>query len=1110
MPINLLRKIKRKLFKKKKIKLKHELAIKQNSNIISIQGKLSKSHYLVKELWFFSRNDEENMKVCEISPSNEFNFTMNLDELYTYFSSDHSNVYDLYMKVSIDEQFLSPKKLTKLAETAEFIKNDEGRHNVEYFIRFGRFQDTLLKGATPYIKDDTNGLLFITLKGNLSFAVNTDVATRKKLQIDLVQSSKNLMKISGKMFTKNSLIQDGHALLKGRESNAEFEIPLEFLHQEEETKKKYGLNRYNYTINLQVDTLAGNQLIDEDIYDIFLKLKFHDEAEERLLRVGRPAFRAKHFTKEVFGFIGNTVSIFTPYYTFKQANLSLEVYHFPKKTFNYLMRILRWSWLLRPLNKRKDIWLVGERSYKAQDTGYHFFRFMREKYPSKNVYYVIDKDSPEYRNVEPYGNVLEFKSKQHIWYTLMATRVISSHHPDYLYPIRSPRFKKAVKGLKVFLQHGVMGTKNMVANYGKNAPGFNTDLFLVSSEFEKNMIVHDFGYDEKEVFVTGLSRFDQLLNEDTQVKRQLLIIPTWRDWLSHADLFLESEYFNRYSELIHHPQLHRLAKENNFEITFCLHPNMQKYTPYFKDAPVKVISQGEVDVQSLLKESAMMITDYSSVGFDFSFLHKPIIYYQFDRNQFIGKRPSHLDLDNDLPGDIVDNVNDLLHFLEGYVQDDFKMKDAYKKRSSKFLTYRDTSSSERIYQVMDSHFPSTPKIKEILGYPMVKDLGRRFRKSSYYFPTMKVFYSFASKVFPVDQSLILFESSIGKQYADSPKVIYEELLRQNKNYRYVWVYNKNDVRFINSNTKKVKRLSVEYFYYLARAKFWVNNQNFPTYMKKRAKTTYIQTWHGTPLKKMLFDIENIQGRSDDYLDRVHQATQSWDYLVSPSEYASKAFRSAFRYEGEILETGYPRNDIFYREERNVLAQNVKKRLKLPEGKKVILYAPTFRDNQTKGKNKFTFKLNMDLNLLKESLGDEYILLLRMHVVISNKLTIPEELRDFVYNVSSYSDIQELYLISDVLMTDYSSVMFDFANTHRPILYYTYDLDEYRDDIRGFYIDFEQEAPGPFLKSTEDIIHAVQNINQVNERYKLKYERFNNKYCGLEDGKASKRIVDKVF
>ena len=134
----------------------------------------------------------------------------------------------------------------------------------------------------------------------------------------------------------------------------------------------------------------------------------------------------------------------------------------------------------------------------------------------------------------------------------------------------------------------------------------------------------------------------------------------------------------------------------------------------------------------------------------------------------------------------------------------------------------------------------------------------------------------------------------------------------------------------------------------------------------------------------------------------------------------------------------------------------------------------------------------------------------MHVVVSNKIKVDEELQDFVMNVSSYSDIQELLLITDILITDYSSVMFDFANTKRPMLFYTYDFETYRDDVRGFYMDFEKEAPGPLMRNTEEIIDNVVNITGITKEYSAKYEQFYEKFCSLEDGKASERIVNMHF
>ncbi|WP_286229703.1 CDP-glycerol glycerophosphotransferase family protein [Neobacillus mesonae] len=1095
--------------KKNNYFLKEKIFIVQNDTFLRIEGNLSDSHYQVTELWLQVRNYKEGIRVDKNTlDGGEFNFKADLSNLINSLASYDESNFDWYFKVKVPVEILSESAFIKLAEKADFIE-ERGKKYVEYFIRLGHFHYTKIEGLDYIYNNETKAICYLTQKGNLSLVLNKEPFIPPISQIDRIKTSPDILTIEGKLFTKGSRIIDGKLILKGRDNKSELETDVSIIWNEEETALKYGLNRYYYKADINFNSIPGGTNIKEDIYDLFLKIKFHDQSEEKYVRVGRPTLRAKFFIKEIYSTFGNNVSIITPYYTFKGFNLSLEVFEFDKETFHYLQKKLKMAWIERLFNKHKDIWIIGERPYKAQDTGYHFFKYMREKHPNKNAYYVIEKDSPERKNIEDLGNILDFKSKEHIWHVLMATRIIGSHHADYLYPVRSRRFKRAVKGVKVFLQHGVMGTKNMIANYGKNASGFHTDAFIVSSDFEKEMIVNDFGYNPKEVFVTGLSRYDRLLANDVEVKRQLLIIPTWRDWITTDDAFLESEYFERYRDLVYNPELHEIAKKNELEILLCLHPNMQKFSYHFQDAPVRVINQGEVDVQYLLKESAIMITDYSSVGFDFSFLYKPIIYYQFDRDRFIGKRPSHLDLENDLPGDIVTNLEGILDCLHYYTDNNFNMSDRNKQRADKFLKYRDLNFSKRIYDVIKKLPLKKTLLEKIMENDLLIRVFNRFRKTKYYFPTMKVFYKLAKKLLPVDKNLILFESGVGKQYADSPRVIYEEIAKQNLLYKKVWVINKN-FRFIDPETIKVKRLSPQYYYYLAKAGYWINNQNFPTYIQKRKETTYIQTWHGTPLKKMLFDIEHVQGRDDGYLDRVYNATQTWDYLISPSEYASKAFRSAFRYKGNVLEIGYPRNDLFYQGVQEEIANKVKRSLNLPANKKVILYAPTFRDNETTGNNKFVFNINMDLHRLQEQFGDEYILLMRMHVVISNKLTIPEELKDFVKNVSNYSDIQELLIISDILMTDYSSVMFDYANTGRPILFYTYDLDTYKNDVRGFYMDFEEEAPGPFLFDTEDIANALENIEEVKAKYKEKYDAFRIKYCPLEDGRAAERVVNQFF
>ncbi len=161
------------------------------------------------------------------------------------------------------------------------------------------------------------------------------------------------------------------------------------------------------------------------------------------------------------------------------------------------------------------------------------------------------------------------------------------------------------------------------------------------------------------------------------------------------------------------------------------------------------------------------------------------------------------------------------------------------------------------------------------------------------------------------------------------------------------------------------------------------------------------------------------------------------------------------------------------------------------------------------KGKYKFNLKLDLKQMKSKLREDYVLILRLHYLIADSINL-EGVEDFAYNLSSYDDISELYLVSDVLITDYSSVFFDYANLHRPILFFTYDIENYRDMLRGFYFDFEHLAPGPLLKESDEVIAAIESIDQLSENYKQRFMKFNERFCALEDGNAAKRIVEHVF
>lgn len=367
-------------------------------------------------------------------------------------------------------------------------------------------------------------------------------------------------------------------------------------------------------------------------------------------------------------------------------------------------------------------------------------------------------------------------------------------------------------------------------------------------------------------------------------------------------------------------------------------------------------------------------------------------------------------------------------------------------------------------------------------------------------------------ILPAKQNLIIFESFLGKQYSDNPRAIYEYLKEHNPEYEMVWsVDPRFEKGFLDKGVPYVRRFSIKWLFLMAQARFWVTNSRMPLWIPKPKHTTYLQTWHGTPLKKLVFDMKEVRmpgTTTEDYKQHFYQESRNWDYLISPNRYSTEIFRRAFKFEKEVIESGYPRNDIFYKRERDVIAKRFKETHQLPKDKKIILYAPTWRDNQYYQVGKYKMDLNLDLAQLEKELGDNYIIILRMHYLVAENFNL-DAFKGFAYDFSKHEDIQELYIISDLLITDYSSVFFDYANLKRPMIFFTYDLDEYEEDIRGFYFNLAEKAPGPLVKTTEEVIKAIKEYKE-NTFFSDKMEEFYQRFCYLEDGHAAERVVKEVI
>lgn len=384
----------------------------------------------------------------------------------------------------------------------------------------------------------------------------------------------------------------------------------------------------------------------------------------------------------------------------------------------------------------------------------------------------------------------------------------------------------------------------------------------------------------------------------------------------------------------------------------------------------------------------------------------------------------------------------------------------------------------------------------------------------------KIYFKKVSKYLPIDDKLVIFEAFLGKQYACSPKAIYEAMKRDARydDFQFVWVFRGDNAKrhlMGDQRTIIVKYNSRKYFRMYARAKYWVTNWRLSSALIKRDNQICIQTWHGTPLKKIGMDL-TIEGNATTSQKKGHKMyledAKNYDYFVSPSAFCTKVFASAFglnilNKSNILIETGYPRNDYLYRYTGED-TERIKKELGIPVDKKVILYAPTWRDNQHQLGVGYTFDMSTHIQKFLDEVTQEYFVILRLHYLVANRMDV-SAYQGKVIDCSRLDDINQLYVISDILITDYSSVFFDYANLKRPILFYMYDLKEYESTVRDFYIDLD-ELPGPIVESEEALISSIKSVETWSNDYKEKYHTFNEKYNYLDDKNAGLRVVERCI
>ncbi len=372
------------------------------------------------------------------------------------------------------------------------------------------------------------------------------------------------------------------------------------------------------------------------------------------------------------------------------------------------------------------------------------------------------------------------------------------------------------------------------------------------------------------------------------------------------------------------------------------------------------------------------------------------------------------------------------------------------------------------------------------------------------------------------ENLVYFRTFSGRSYGDSPKAIYLEMLKNPKydKYQFLWGFKEpEDYKFLEENprTKVVKLNTSEHDRFLGKAKYWISNYRMLDHEIPKKDQVYVQCWHGTPLKRLGYDLkssDNAMNSTSEIYDKYRTDAYKFSYLISPSRFTTEKFASAWNLKefgmlDKILETGYPRNDSLTNTTADEV-QDIKKALGISKDqigdKKIILYAPTWRDNQHVSGLGYVYDNPVDFDLLRKELEGEYIILFRAHYLVANEFDF-DKYKGFIYDVSDHDDINELYLASDLLITDYSSVFFDYSILKKPIIFYMYDLEYYRDDLRGFYISID-ELPGNIVKTEKELAGEIKSVKEW--KPDKKYQEFNKTYTYLEDGHATERVCEAVF
>lgn len=344
----------------------------------------------------------------------------------------------------------------------------------------------------------------------------------------------------------------------------------------------------------------------------------------------------------------------------------------------------------------RPIWIITERPKEARDNGFVFFQYMRMNHKDIKCFYAIDFSCKDYDKIAPLGNLVKFGSIRHFFMFCGAKYVLSSTTqyfcPNYFLTLL--RQKVHLFSRFIFLQHGIT-YNNQTMLYKKN---MKLDLLICGALPEYEYTKKNFGYKESEIIYSGFARFDNYYN--LLIKKQILVMPTWRRGLDKSN-FVKSDYFKNWNAVLNSADLSNCLVKNGTKIIFYIHPLFQEFIGYFRSSYENILikSAEDEDLTELIKNSQMLITDYSSVFFDFAYMNKPIIYFQFDYDKFykIHYKKGYFSFQNDGFGPVCINPKDVIDKAILFLETGESNKHMYDKRSNSFFTIKDQENCKRIY-----------------------------------------------------------------------------------------------------------------------------------------------------------------------------------------------------------------------------------------------------------------------------------------------------------------------------------------------------------------------------------------------------------------------------